>query len=220
MLCPACQTEVVPESLFCHKCGQRLGLEPLAAHRDTPGVAAQPNTGNPPQNLLGPKGLPVEPERELWRGGYSSKAMLGGWALSGLVTIVLLAVGVWWQPIWQWWAALVGAAILLWLYHVLLLAYRRMTVRYLLTNQRFIHEVGLLRRLTSRIEVLDMDDISFEQSLIERLVGVGTIRILSSDRSDPEFHLIGIANVRQVAEQFDDARRTERRRHGLHIEQI
>jgi len=51
-------------------------------------------------------------------------------------------------------------------------------------------------------------------------VGVGTIRIVSSDRSHPDFSLPGIENARRVAEQFDDARRAERRRRGLHIEQI
>ena len=68
------------------------------------------------------------------------------------------------------------------LYSLAVLLYRKMSVHYLLTNQRFIHESGFFRRVTNRIEVLDMDDISFEQALVERMLGVGTIRILSSDR--------------------------------------
>ena len=59
-----------------------------------------------------------------------------------------------------------------------------MSVHYLLTTQRFIHETGILRRVNDRIELLDMDDITFEQGLLERLVGVGTIRI-ASQRSQP-----------------------------------
>ena len=65
-----------------------------------------------------------------------------------------------------------------------------------------------------------MDDITFEQGLLERLVGVGTIRILSSDRTSPTIVLPGIEGVQQVAGVLDNARLAERRRRGLHIEQI
>ncbi|NLX98142.1 MAG: PH domain-containing protein, partial [Rhodopirellula sp.] len=118
------------------------------------------------------------------------------------------------------WLILLLLMLLPWLYHAALLCYRRMSVRYLLTTQKFVHERGILRRKTDRIESIDMDDISFEQGPLERLVGVGTIRITSSDRSHPELLLPGIENARRVSEQFDDARRAERRRRGLHIEHI
>ena len=89
-----------------------------------------------------------------------------------------------------------------------------------MTTQRFVHERGILRRMNDRIEVLDMDDITFEQGLLERLSGVGTIRIVSHDQIDPELVLPGIENVKHVASLFDDARLAERRRRGLHVEQI
>ena len=94
-----------------------------------------------------------------------------------------------------------------------------MSVHYLLTTQRFIHESGVLRRLNNRIEVLNIDDITFEQGPFERLTGVGTIRILSHDRSDPDLVLRGIEHVSEVARLLDDARGGRRRR-GLHVEQI
>ena len=65
-----------------------------------------------------------------------------------------------------------------------------------------------------------MDDITFEQGLLERLTGVGAIRIVSHDRTDPELALPGIENVQEVAALFDNARLAERRRRGLHVEQI
>jgi len=74
--------------------------------------------------------------------------------------------------------------------------------------------------VTDRIENIDMDDITYEQKFIERFVGVGTVIISSSDRTHPELRLIGIENVKEVADQMDDIRRAERRRRGLHIESI
>ena len=109
---------------------------------------------------------------------------------------------------------------LLWGWFAILLAYRKLTVKYQLTTQRFIHEAGLLKRVTDRIEVIDIDDVTFEQRILERMVGVGTIKLVSSDRTHPVLLMRGIENVKQVASQIDDLRRKERRRRGLHIEAI
>jgi membrane protein YdbS with pleckstrin-like domain len=220
MLCPSCGVEAAPEAVYCPRCGERLelpGNEDLNATA-TNGPAAAPAATLREQ--FSARKDEDEPERELWRGGYSPKAMLGGWATSGAISLALIVIGAVWKPSAAWWIALLLAALLPWIYHFLLLCYRRMSVRYLLTSRRFIHESGILRRVTDRIEVLDMDDISIEQGLLERLVGVGTIRISSSDRSHPVLDLPGIENVTAVSKQFDDARLLERRRRGLHIEQI
>jgi hypothetical protein len=49
---------------------------------------------------------------------------------------------------------------------------------------------------------------------------VGTIHISSSDRTHPELLLLGIDDVKRVADLIDDVRRKERRQRGLHIEAI
>jgi len=161
-----------------------------------------------------------EAEIAIWQGGFSSKAMFGNWALAAVVTVVLLiavlTLGA--NPLlWIVWAAV---TVGLWGWFACLLAYRKLTCKYQLTTQRFIHETGLLKRVTDRIEVIDIDDVSVEQRLIERLVGVGTIKLVSSDRSHPKLLMPGIENVKEVASQIDDLRRKERRRRGLHIESI
>lgn len=162
-----------------------------------------------------------EPEEDLWAGGYSSKAMFGNWMLAAFVTVLLLIVVIMTRPgsagFWLAWIVLSG---LLWAYFAMLLAYRRMTVKYNLTSQRFIHESGLLKRTTDRIEVIDIDDVALEQRLIERFVGVGTIKITSSDRSHPELQLRGIEDVKNVSTLIDDTRRKERLKRSVHIEAI
>jgi hypothetical protein len=62
--------------------------------------------------------------------------------------------------------------------------------------------------------------VTVQQGPVERMLGVGSVRIVSSDQSTPEFHLIGIEDVRTVAGLIDDARRKERRKRGVHIESI
>ena len=145
--------------------------------------------------------------------------MIGAWALSGLITVLLVVLAFWIWRSWFTWAAVVVVA-LLWIWQLCVMKYRQWNVRYRLTTQRFIHETGILRRVTDRIETIDMDDITFEQRFLERFVGVGTIGITSSDRTHPELLLLGIDNVKEVAGKIDDIRRSERRRRGLHIESI
>jgi hypothetical protein len=221
MRCPACGEEVVAAAIFCHKCGQRLEADGNEPPRNPPSVQASPSAAEAFQQTLAPRrDAQNQPEEELWRGGYSSKAMIGSWFICGIVSLILLLVGVFWVRSWGWWLALIVAIMLPWFYCAAVLAYRRMSVHYTLSTQRFIHERGILRRVNDRIELLDMDDITFEQSLWDRMTGVGTLRIASTDRTDPELVLKGIEDIKRVAGLFDNARLAERRRRGVHVEQI
>ena len=167
------------------------------------------------------QGEDEEPETAIWQGGFSSRAMFGNWVLAGVVTVVLLAAVIaLGSKTWYLWLGWAIVSALLWGGFGCLLAYRKLTCKYQLTTQRFIHESGLLKRVTDRIEVIDIDDVSCEQQVIERVVGVGTIKLLSSDRSHPVLVMRGIEKVKEVAALIDDLRRKERRRRGLHIESI
>ena len=160
-----------------------------------------------------------EPEKTLWSGGYSPKAMVGWWSAMTALSIVIL-VG--YFMISPQMSLLVPLGIILILWLLLVANYLRMRLgyHYELTSQRFIHKTGLLTRRTDRIEVIDIDDVSYEQGPVQRLFGVGSINITSSDRSDPHLRLLGIDKVSEVAGLIDDVRRSERRRRSLHIESI
>jgi hypothetical protein len=226
MVCPQCGAKIVSKAIFCHKCGYRISEQSVQGNpgRQSSSEAEPPATALTPneQFKAAAAGLDAgaEQERDLWRGGYSAKAMIGAWCLSALVSLVLLIAGIIWVRTSWLWVLLLLVMIGFWCYNLIVLTYRRMSVRYLLTNQRFIHESGVLRRVTDRIEVIDIDDITFEQGVVERIVGVGTIKVVSSDRTHPELMLYGIENVSQVSGLIDDTRRAERRRRGLHIENI
>jgi len=233
MRCSACGTEVTEQAVYCHKCGERLDPARDQSISAEPGKAATttgPRDVDPPVSKAGPTATdqgkaavaPIadEPEKELWRGGYCPRAMIGGWLGAGSCTILLLFLAIWIGFGKTLWIAAVVLILVSWLYVLVMLAYRHTTVRYVVTTQRFISERGLLRRITDRIEMIEIDDITFSQGVLERFVGVGTIVLLSSDRSHPQLTMRGIENVKEVADIIDDARRSERRRRGLHIEQI
>jgi membrane protein YdbS with pleckstrin-like domain len=221
MHCPACGVEVVPAAVYCHKCGQRLdsAVAGDAQNSSSFGGSASP-AGAFQQAASSRRDAKDQPEEELWRGGYSSKAMFGAWVISGCISFVLVLVGIIWVREVSLWLILALGALAPWFYFGAVMGFRRMSVHYTLTTQRLIHERGVLRRVHDRIELLDVDDIAFEQGPLERLAGVGTIRITSHDRTDPELVLPGIEDVKRVAGILDDARLAERRRRGLQVEQI
>lgn len=159
-------------------------------------------------------------EAALWEGGYSPKAMLGGWLLSLIVTILVFAGAAFVPMGGAEWLVAAAIAAAFWIGNLLVLVYQRLSHSYKLTTQRFIHGHGVLRRVTDRIEVIDIDDVQVTQGFIERMLGVGTIRILSSDTTSPTTTLHGIDDVTRIATLIDDTRRAERRKRSVHIESV
>lgn len=158
----------------------------------------------------------TEQEQTLWEGGYSAKAMTGTWIAVLIASIALIVVSSLYQmpelPI------SLGLIVALWVIVACVYGYRRLGYHYELTTQRFIHQGGILSRQTDRIEVIDIDDVSFFQGPVQRMLGIGTIDISGSDRSHPHLIMRGIANVKDVAGLIDDTRRKERKRRSLHIQ--
>jgi uncharacterized membrane protein YdbT with pleckstrin-like domain len=159
-------------------------------------------------------------EDDIWVGSYSPKAMIGQAVGLALLTVVGGIAATFAGP--AGWAVFVVAAIVLWGVLALVVLYRRLTVRYRLTTYRLFHETGLLSRTRDRIEVIDIDDVTLKQGLIERMVDVGTIYILSSDVSLPNGRLImtGIEDSKRVTDLIDNTRRAERQRRGLFMENV
>ena len=227
MNCPTCGTNVTDGATFCPQCGARLrtgggdrtssaeewNAEPMTDVERAPAQKAAAAAG------LRPKGG-EDPEQELWAGGYSPKAMYGPWIAAALATIAALVAVLLWRNDTLGWSVFGIAVVLVWGGLGLTLAIRRLSVKYRLTNHRLFHEQGILRRVTDRIEIIDIDDVTLEQGIVERMLGVGTIHVSSSDRTSPELLMPGIDNVKQVADTIDNARRAERQRRGLFIESV
>lgn len=239
MQCPACHAEITGAAVFCHQCGARLNDdESLLRHASSSNVSRQSTEAAESVERQSPDEIPQsvasqiqaaaqrnrsaddDREDELWQGGFSGKAMVGPWCAGALVSAGLLIFGIWRVGTWTGWGYLFLMLLVVWVVPLLLLAYRKLNVGYRLTTQRLFHERGILRRVTDRIEVIDMDDITYSQGMLERMLGVGSIQVVSSDKTHPEFWIRGIDDVKRVATLMDDARRKERMRRGLHIEAV
>ena len=219
MKCSACGAETPDDADFCGKCGHNLKNEGNDTAQQTApqGKSSALSPAERFKNALPTGDDDDDEEVSLWIGGYSAKAMVGSWMLAALASVLFVAGSIYFKLPWLIPLALVS---LTWIFVMLVLAYRKMGVYYELTTQRFIHKAGILKRTSDRLEVIDIDDVTFSQGLIQRIMNVGNIRISSSDTTHPELLLIGIENVHEIADNIDDVRRKERRRRGLHIEAI
>src|SRR5262245_10995437 len=214
MLCSSCKSEIPADSSFCPKCGQRIGNAPAA----TPLAAVAP-TAVERMRAATPAGAAAhqpEPEHDLWHGRFTPKAMYGNWILAAVVTlaaIVLAVLGP--KP-----AALIAATVvvpLVWLGLLLLLFVRRVGIQYTLTTQRFIHKKGVLNRVSDQILLVDVDDITYEQSLLGRMLNFGTITLRSKDMSNEKLVLVPVDDVQRIANLIDEARREERRKRAIYM---
>jgi membrane protein YdbS with pleckstrin-like domain len=223
MRCPVCDVEAPQGASFCQHCGAKLPIfdEPStqAASADPPEtVARAASSSSVAATSSSRRRGPVDvPEETLWEGSFSPKAMLGQAVAAAMATLILLVVAVAFASgIWRW--LLLLGIVVLWLALAVRLAIRRLGIRYKLTTHMFYHQRGVLTRVTDRIELIEIHDVTYSQGILDRLVNVGSVLIESSDRTHGRFSLTGVENVESVAQTIDKARRGEQVRRGRRID--
>lgn len=131
---------------------------------------------------------PLGEEHELWRGRPSQWNNLGWWLL-GLLVIPL-----------PW---------------TIFRALKLATTNFTLTNQRLRIQTGILTRETEEVEMYRVRDTAIRQSLFERMFGLGTLIITSSDERTPEVLMKGIPGPHDVREHFRNQTEAMRRKRGV-----
>jgi uncharacterized membrane protein YdbT with pleckstrin-like domain len=98
-----------------------------------------------------------------------------------------------------------AAAFLLWSGYLLATFAGRRAVRYRLTAQRLEVERGMLGKRYESVDLWRIRDVVLEQTLFERLRGVGRITVLSSDQVEPQLTVGPIAAAKPLYDQLRDA---------------
>jgi uncharacterized membrane protein YdbT with pleckstrin-like domain len=71
---------------------------------------------------------------------------------------------------------------------------------YTVTNQRVLIEQGIFSKTVDEIDLRYVEDSSFTQSFIHRLLGIGDVMLMSSDKTTPRYVLRAIKDPRGVRE--------------------
>jgi membrane protein YdbS with pleckstrin-like domain len=88
---------------------------------------------------------------------------------------------------------------------ILILELRRRGMRYKLTGRTIDLESGVFSRHIDTVQLWRVQDIDFRQGFIDRLFGIATIHITTTDRSTPELDMRGLPASREVFERLKDA---------------
>ena len=114
---------------------------------------------------------------------------------------------------WPRWVALVPLALGLLL--LLLLWIRVKSCSYRLTNQRLFVRRGWLAKHVKELELYRVKDVVVDQAGLQRLLGYGTVTVLSADDTTPEVGLVGISSPTKVKEMIRTQYRAARQREGV-----
>jgi len=92
--------------------------------------------------------------------------------------------------------------------------------RYELTTQKLLINTGLLNVKEEEIRLYRFVDVTMEQSLFQRLFGVGNLKCETNDRSSGNFTIELVKNPRQVKELLSDAVEAERDRKRVSVREF
>jgi uncharacterized membrane protein YdbT with pleckstrin-like domain len=139
-------------------------------------------------------------EHELYEGRPSWRALMtfyiGGIGLAVLAVVILGVVAGAWLP------ALVVAGVLAGL--TLVVGYlRRVSTKYLITTQRLRISRGIVRRKVQETRLERVQNVNYEQSVVDRLLGVGTVDFDTAGTDDSEFRFDWVDEPEQVVRAVD-----------------
>ena len=95
--------------------------------------------------------------------------------------------------------------------YVIFLHLKIKNTRYSLTNQRLRISTGIIARDIEDIELYRVLDSAVDQTAMDRMVGIGTVVINSSDERQPVVRLERIRSPRDVREQLRQLSEARRR---------
>jgi uncharacterized membrane protein YdbT with pleckstrin-like domain len=139
-----------------------------------------------------------------------ARLRLWGAGLCAVLAMAMTAVGYrrWLHPAL---AGPIAAAFLCWALYLLATFTGRRSVRYRLTAQRLEVERGILGKRYESVELWRVRDLILDQTLVERMRGVGRITVLSSDQAEPELLVGPVASARELYDRLRDAVAAARR---------
>ncbi|MFQ5489078.1 MAG: PH domain-containing protein [Phycisphaerae bacterium] len=186
-----------------------------AAHPDStpsPGDPQAPFPGSPPQAEA------PGAEAIVWVGRTSWKHFAGSISL-WFVGTVLLA---WLMGSWASGSESLSGSVAFWIAAVPIVLsglfvlgrvlIRVYGTRYRLTTERLFIERGILSQVIDQTELIRVDDVRVCKSAMDRVFGLGTVEVMSTDMSDRSLTVVGISGCDWVAESIREAVRSLRKK--------
>jgi membrane protein YdbS with pleckstrin-like domain len=182
------------------------GFSEAAEAKPSPPFAATSNSNS---------NSPLPAEEELWRGHPSQMLNFNIYFFWAAILLITLA-GCLYLADTQEWAfvifgivALVGSAQMIWAY------FHLHAVEYVVTTQRVRIVSGIFSKDIQEIELFRVKDTMAHQSFLLRLLGLGTITVVSGDERHPRLVLSGVPRAVELRERLRSEVMALRQRFGV-----
>jgi membrane protein YdbS with pleckstrin-like domain len=117
---------------------------------------------------------------------------------------------------WTWWATWMTIVAVLVAIVVIVVPWLLIrATRYRITNYRIDFERGILTKKIDTLELWHVDDIRFEQGLLDRVMNVGCIIVMSNDKTTPRLDLHGIPDPRKIFDALKERVIAVKRQRGV-----
>lgn len=141
-------------------------------------------------------------EKEVWTGTPSQLRHLALYSLCAVVALALLIAAITLRAHLPWWIPVV---LILIPAFVAGKRYLQTACEHLtLTDQRLIRRAGIFNRTTDYVELYRIKDTHFTQPLFERLLGLGTITLRTTQDNAPHIVLDGMHGADALWNQIRD----------------
>jgi uncharacterized membrane protein YdbT with pleckstrin-like domain len=141
-------------------------------------------------------------ERELYAGRPSWRALMSFYAIGiGVAGLVLVVVGLLAD---SWGTAVAIAAVIAAL--TLVVGYlRRIGTKYLITTQRLRISRGLVRKAVQETRLERVQNVNYQQGVLDRMLGVGSVDFDTAGTDDSEFRFEWVNHPEEVVRAVDRA---------------
>jgi uncharacterized membrane protein YdbT with pleckstrin-like domain len=96
---------------------------------------------------------------------------------------------------------------------------RLKTTRYEVSTDRIEWSRGLLDRRVDNLDMFRVIDLKLRRSLLDCIVGIGTVTVITTDKTDPEFTFEKIRDSRKLYDAIKKASLdADRRNNAIHLE--
>jgi uncharacterized membrane protein YdbT with pleckstrin-like domain len=140
--------------------------------------------------------------------GHPSWRSTVAFYLKGLLIAAAIGVIVWFVVSN---AAGVGAFVVVFAVAIVVGFIRRYFTVYSITNQRLRIQRGIVSRNVQQTQIERVQNVNTSQSVIERLLQVGTVDFDTAGTGDADFKFIGVNNPEKVVVAVDKAHATRSR---------